>query len=175
MRTLLRSLILTAAGAGLLLAAAPASAAYHIPPQVRARLLRLRELRLRVAAYAKDHLGQQVGTGQCWDLVDDALRDAGADTSGDGNYVFGAPVDLGTVIPGDLLQFENVHFEHHSPDGSWYTSDYPHHSAIVASVSGRTITLLNQNVNGNQTVQYSTINLNDQTSGTITAFMPKLK
>lgn len=44
----------------------------------------------------------------------------------------------------------------------------------MASVSGRTLTLLNQNVNGNMTVQYSTIDLGDrQPGGTIQAYRPK--
>src|SRR5262249_19147986 len=138
---------------------------------------RLEKSRLRraVLSYAQGKLGKQDGNGECWTLVDDALRSAGAGTSGDGKYDFGNTVSLSALQPGDLLQFEGVKFEHHNADGSWYSSSYPHHSAIVESVQGRTITLLNQNVNGNRTVQRSIINLDDQKGGTITAFEPKLK
>ncbi len=138
---------------------------------------RLAESRLRrgVLGYAQGKLGKQDGNGECWTLVDDALRSAGADTGGDGKYVFGNAVSLSALQPGDLLQFEGVTFEHHNANGSWYSSSYPHHSAIVESVSGRTVTLLNQNVNGNRTVQRSTVNLDDHKGGTITAFEPKIK
>ena len=132
-------------------------------------------MRSAVIRYAQGKLGKQDGNGECWTLVDNALRAAGADTSRDSKYDFGNRVSLRALRRGDLLQFEGVTFEHHNANGSWYSNSYPHHSAIVESIKGRTITILNQNVNGNRTVQRSTINLDDQKGGTITAFEPKLK
>jgi hypothetical protein len=128
-----------------------------------------------VLAYAVAALGTQVGDGGCWALADEALKAAGADTSGDFAYVFGSAVDLYAVIPGDVLQFEGVHFEGPDPaTGGTYWQDFPHHTAIVYSVNGSQITLLNQNVNGDTTVQFTTINLNDLQYGTISAYRPQL-
>lgn len=126
----------------------------------------------KVLSFAKDHLHTQVGNGECWTLVDQALRAAGADTRGDAGYVFGATIPLSQVAPGDVLQFENVHFKHVDAH-SWYTQEFPHHTAIVASVDGSKITLLNQNVNGDRTVQYTTIDMADFVDGTITAYHPQ--
>ena len=88
MRVLRRILNLGLLGAlGLVSAAGPAPAASNgsifMPVQPRNRA---------VLAYALRHLHQKVGSGQCWDLVDSALRSAGADTSGDAAYVFGGRV-----------------------------------------------------------------------------------
>jgi hypothetical protein len=157
-------------GAGMVWAASPHSFASR-----RAGYLKRKALRMKVVAYAQGKLGQQDGNGECWTLVDDALKAAGADTSGDASYVFGTAMNLSDLIPGDILQFEGVTFKHTNSDGSWYTSDYPHHTAIVESVNGKTITILNQNVNGDRHVQRSTINLDDKQGGTISAFAPKLK
>jgi hypothetical protein len=130
-------------------------------------------LNQKVLSYAQSMYGKQDGNGECWTLVDDALRSAGANTSGDANLVFGQSIGLGSVIPGDVLQFKNAHFEHHNPNGSWYSNDFPQHTAIVSSVQGRSITMLNQNVNGNRTVQSSTINLDDLKSGSVQAYRPQ--
>src|SRR5262249_41216733 len=123
-------------------------------------------LNQKVLSYAQAHLGQVVGNGECWTLVDEALKSAGADTSGDGNCVFGRSVALEAVIPGALIQFEKAHFEHRE-GGRMSASDMPHHSAVVSSVQGRRISLLNQNVNGSRKVQYSLINLDDLQRGSV--------
>src|SRR5262249_12326025 len=41
-------------------------------------------LNQKVLAYGQAQLGKEVGNGECWTLVDEALKAAGADTSGDG-------------------------------------------------------------------------------------------
>jgi hypothetical protein len=132
------------------------------------------DLNNAVLSFAVANKGTQVGDGQCWTLVDQALKAAGADTSGDAACIWGNPVGLDAIMPGDVLQFENVHFEGATAGGGWYWQDFPHHSAIVYAVDGSNITLLNQNVNGDMTVQFTTINLADWQSGTITAYEPQL-
>jgi hypothetical protein len=130
----------------------------------------------RVVDFARSKLGQQVGNGECWTLAYQALDAAGAKRPGQDGltvYQFGDVVALGQLKPGDVLQFENVNFKHTNANGSWYSSSYPHHTAIVAAVAGTRITLLNQNVGGNRTVQETTIDLNDRLpGGSITAFVP---
>jgi hypothetical protein len=131
-------------------------------------------LNAQVLAAATGWLGTQVGDGQCWTLVNQALAAAGANTSGDSNYVFGTPVALNAITPGDVLQFEGAHFQHTDPaTGSWSSWDFPHHTAIVYAVNGSQVTLINQNVNGNMTVQLTTIDLNDLVSGNVYAYQPQ--
>jgi hypothetical protein len=131
----------------------------------------------RVRKYAESMLGKQVGNGECWTLVNAALNKAGAKQPGQGGYgtyVFGKEVALKDVKPGDILQFENVVFKHTNPNGSSYTNNFPHHTAIVNKVQGRQIDLLHQNVNGNRTVQTGTINLDHkQPGGTLLGYRPQ--
>jgi hypothetical protein len=175
MKAILRNLTMSAAAAGLFLTAGVGSAATYerytrFHPRRPAPVAV--NLNAFVLGYAESHLGEEVGRGECWDLADAALKAAGADTKGDGDCVWGKAVALGDVTPGDVLQFENAHFEHSDASGSFW-SDYPHHTAIVSSVKGRTITMLNQNVNGDKKVQYSTINLDDLKRGTVQAYQPQ--
>jgi hypothetical protein len=133
-------------------------------------------LNQRVLDFAAGKVGQVVGNGECWTLAAQALDAAGAERPGqDGldSYQFGTVVDLSAVVPGDVLQFEDTNFLHTNPDGSWYSLSFPHHTAIVSTVSATHITVLNQNVSEDRTVQTSTFDLNDrQAGGTITAFQP---
>jgi hypothetical protein len=123
-----------------------------------------------VLTYAKSKMGQQVGNGECWTLAFEALKAAGArlpGRNGVGVYDFGSKVSLKAIKPGDILQFENVTFRNASS-----FQNFPHHTAIVLSVSGSKITLLNQNADNVRKVVKTTINLADRKGGTIQAFRP---
>jgi hypothetical protein len=119
----------------------------------------------KILQFARDHLGQQVGNGECWTLAEDALIYAGAKPA-DG-YVFGTAIPLSSVQPGDILQFEAAIF---IGANYWMVVGMPHHTAIVSQIQGNQIQMLNQNVNDVRRVQYSTINLADLRSGKITAY-----
>lgn len=142
-------------------------------------------LNAKVVAFAQAHLGQQVGDGQCWALADQALAAAGAHRPGQGGwgvYTFGESYRAWGYIywrhrvgwmtyrikPGDVIQFEGVKFVY--PDGSW--NDFPHHTAIVLSVSGTKIGLIQQNSDGVMKVSTGTIDLAMKKSGTMTFFHP---
>lgn len=134
-----------------------------------------------VLQYAQSKLGQQVGRGECWDLVDQALRAAGAQPPGQGSlgsYQFGDVVPLDKVLAGDVLQFEGVVFKGAKGNGT-YTNNFPHHTAIVSRplviLKGRQIEVLHQNVNGDRRVQTGVINLDDQQGGTLVAYRPYAK
>ena len=128
----------------------------------------------KVLSWAKSRLRSQVGNGECWTLAHDALEAAGAKRPGQelGVYAYGTPVSLLSVQPGDILQFEGVVFK--SPNGA--TQQMDHHTAIVVtrvrSLRHPVIAILHQNVAGDRTVQYGTININERQSGTIRAFRP---
>ena len=152
----------------------------------------------KVLAFAEANLGQKVGRGECTDLVDAAYAAAGAKsetklgpTGPDANYVWGTPVDtvttanlsLAGVQPGDVIQMRDVTLVHTTtnPDGSWSTTTKTagHHTAIVESVSGSTITVLEQNVGTSSTpdsvrytVQHGTYDLSDLQGGTMWIYQP---
>jgi hypothetical protein len=152
----------------------------------------------KVVAFAEAHLGQKVGQGECTDLAEAAYAAAGAEsesmlgpTGPDANYVWGTLVttvttanhSLAGVLPGDVIQFRDVTLVHTTtyPNGSWYTTTQTaaHHTAIVESVSGSTIYVLEQNVGSantpdsvRHTVQHGTYNINDLQSGTMWIYQP---
>ena len=152
----------------------------------------------KIVAFSEANLGQKVGHGECTDLVDAAYAAAGAEsesqlgpTGPTANYVWGTLVgtvttanhSLAGVLPGDVIQFRDVMLVHttKNPDGSWYTTTKTatHHTAIVESVSGWTITVLEQNVGDSNTpdsvrytVQRNTYDLRDLQSGTMWIYQP---
>jgi hypothetical protein len=140
---------------------------------------RLPVLNARVLAFAQRSKGVKVGNGECWTLGYEALKAARAHLPGEDGYssdVFGKGVALDRVIPGDILQFEEIRFYRKNRDGSWYELSFPHHTAIVAAVNGKKITLLHQNVNNDKRVQSGVIDLADrQRGGTLKAYRPQAR
>src|SRR5690242_14388900 len=68
----------------------------------------------KVHHWSRGGLGQKVGRGECWDLAELALQQAGAQGSAaqgpmgdDADYVWGDRVELTEVRPGDILQFRD--------------------------------------------------------------------
>ena len=107
---------------------------------------------------------------KCFVLVDDALQGAGAKTARDfapdgrigpnDNYVWGDPVELDKIQPGDVLQFRNhkvvVRADVQNENGMWREQSTsgpyvrPHHCAIVVEVKADgTVVVAEQNVKPN--------------------------
>jgi hypothetical protein len=114
----------------------------------------------QIVAYPRSHYGERVGDGQCFALADRALRGAGAKSAadfgpstGDADYVWGTPVALADVRPGDVVQFRDYEYYWRAdgPDGAYRDEKggRPHHTAVVESVNGNgALTVLEQNVRG---------------------------
>jgi hypothetical protein len=134
----------------------------------------------QVLAYAQNHLGKQVGDGQCTALAEAAVAAAGGKpfsalgpSGPNADYVWGELITTITpfggwpaaVQPGDIIQFRNVHLTMQSetirPNGSWSTTTstqtMTHHTAIISAVRGNLIDVLQQNINGILTDQPGTI------------------
>lgn len=106
----------------------------------------LPQVNQRVVNYVNGQIGNKVGRGECWDLAAEALNNAHA--KWDGQYGFGAVVDWRKeeVMPGDIVQFENVFVEHRIEGGS-VREQYGIHTAVVVEVHGRgDYVLAHQNV-----------------------------
>jgi hypothetical protein len=109
-------------------------------------------LNQKVIQWASGHRGKKIGAGECWDLGEEALKRAGAKTSNDlgevgddTDYVWGDPIDVKDVIPGDILQFRDhvatieTKTVYTFADGTTETTTQessatrPHHTAIANS------------------------------------------
>lgn len=110
----------------------------------------------RIVSYARTRLGDRVGDGECFTLVDRALRRAEAksardfgDVTPDADYVWGTAVTLSELQPGDIIQFRDYECDIHteSPtEVSDFTHERPHHTAIVERVGENgAVTVLEQN------------------------------
>jgi hypothetical protein len=152
-------------------------------------------LNQKIYNYALNHLGKQVGDGECATLTYNALKAAQAQnfdelgpTGLDADYVWGKLIatitpqqkNLSSVQIGDIVQFRNVstYKKITQPDGSWqsWTDSYAHHTAIVAGISGHQILLLQQNVGNDpqrqKTVQKGQIDVDSLQAGTLWIYRP---
>lgn len=71
-------------------------------------------LNQKVVIWAQGQLGKKVGRGLCWDLGEQALKQAGAQTSNDlgpvkddTDYIWGEPIEIKDIEPGDILQIRD--------------------------------------------------------------------
>ena len=104
----------------------------------------------KVVIWAQGKLGKRIGKGECWDLGEQALKQAGAQTSNDlgpvdqdSDYIWGDSIDLKDAIAGDILQIRDhqvtttTETEYTFSDGSSEvvtestTAQRPHHTAIL--------------------------------------------
>ena len=136
----------------------------------------------QVVSFARDRLGQSVGDGQCFALVDQALRNAGAKSAADfgtvtpdADYVWGSRINLSDVQPGDIIQFRNYRYDRTIDTATRTDTDFqerPHHTAIVESMGANgAITVLEQNVPNGSPVQRSQLffsNVNTTSGGRTT-------
>ena len=110
----------------------------------------------QVVSFARNRIGQRVSDGECFSLVDGALRNAGAKTAADFgsvapdlDYVWGASVSLSDVRPGDIIQFRDYRYDRTIDTATRTDTDFqerPHHTAIVERVDGQgAIMVLEQN------------------------------
>jgi hypothetical protein len=119
----------------------------------------------QVVSFAKGRISKKVGSGECYDLADRALRNAGAKSAPDygettptADYVWGREVSLADVRPGDIIQFRNYRFDRRvdRSDGSYTTKfqERPHHTAIVETTGENgMMTVLEQNAPPGSPVQ----------------------
>jgi hypothetical protein len=124
----------------------------------------------KVVTYARGKLGRFVGPrGECSDLADAALKDAGASrladlqtVTEDGDYVWGDEVQPKDAAPGDIIQFRDfvmtkttttltITKDSRQTTTARATQEEtvkrPHHTAIVESNNGDgSMTILEQNI-----------------------------
>jgi hypothetical protein len=125
---------------------------------------------LQVLGYARRHHGERIGDGQCFALADRALSSAGARSAADygtvapdADYTWGTSIGLADLQPGDIIQFRDYRYDREvtteNANGSTTTDtdfqERPHHTAIVESVQGGEVVVLEQNAPDGSAVRRS--------------------
>lgn len=175
MRNGTRTVLITAALAGLL------ASAFAEPTGLNATVVK----------FCKEHMGKTVGNGECASLVSEAFKTAGAkphylfkEAPNPTDYVWGELVytleskagileekraSVMSLQAGDILQLRDVRFV-----GKTGFMTYPHHTSVVLDVNekAKTLTVLEQNVNGKRYVMEATYHLGDLKAGWIRAYRP---
>ncbi|HPV42308.1 MAG TPA: hypothetical protein PKX40_14105 [Spirochaetota bacterium] len=128
-----------------------------------------------ILAYVKRVMGKTVGSGECWDLAQEALDGTGADWSRP--FQFGLPLDpeRDEVKAGDIIQFKSVRIERKLDNGGrfFHTMGAPDHTAIIIGVEGKKqYRLAHQNSDGKRYVITSEVDLNYMTAGTFWIYRP---
>lgn len=131
------------------------------------------QLNQRIVSFVQGQEGKKVGRGECWDLASEALNSGGA--KWDGGYAFGDIVDWRKeeILPGDIVQFENVEVETRS--GNRITRErYVKHTAVVMAVAGKGLfTIAQQNVEPvGKKVAKSELHMADVRSGKLRFYRP---
>lgn len=130
-------------------------------------------LNQKIVNFCKEHLGQQVGNGNCYALAHCALIDAGArpkfgDYPDRGDSVWGDLVyymendgaalkssgRVDSILPGDVIQFRDCRF-----GGKGWRQGFGHHTAVIVAVKngGKALEILQQAYNGKNVVTALTI------------------
>ncbi len=126
-----------------------------------------------VLSFAQSKLGQKVGDGGCTRLIEAALAAVGAkpgeNLNSPGFYVWGAKLSAGeTMLPGHIIQFApGTRFQ--TANSSLWMDSFFGHAAIIESVNGSTITVLNQNMAGSPVIR-TTINLSTIVAGSFSVY-----
>jgi hypothetical protein len=133
------------------------------------------ELNAKVLAFAAGAMGTTVGSGECWDLAQQALDANMADWTRP--TTFGLPLnpEKDEIKAGDIIQFRSVKITEHLPGRvtRWETLGAPDHTAIIYTVLGKKrYTLAHQNVGGKRSVLTSDINLANITGGKYWIYRP---
>lgn len=133
------------------------------------------ELNDAIRAFVTTVLGTTVGSGECWDLAQQALDMNLADWTRPTNFGSLRNPETDEIKAGDIIQFRSVKTIEHLPGGATRRENLgaPDHTAIIYKVlDKKRYTLAHQNVGGKRIVTTSDINLTTVTSGKYRIYRP---
>lgn len=138
----------------------------------------LPELNKKIITYVDSVMGTKVARGECWDLAAGALAYSGAyfDRSSMKTVtIYGRKLNpkKEAILPGDLIQFENVQMKWTDGNTS-YSSSMGQHTAIVYKVNAEgDFEIAHQNTSDwGKKVGVSNFNLNYVTKGKVMIYRP---
>ena len=129
----------------------------------------------KVLAFVDSVIGTTVGSGECWDLVQEALDLNGADWTRPFNFGMSLEPESERINPGDIIQFKSVRLTSSLPGGGSMLQNIgaPDHTAIITGVQGKNrYELAQQNSDGKRYVTRSKVDLNNIKSGKFLIFRP---
>ena len=129
----------------------------------------------KVMAYANGVIGKTIGSGECWDLAQEALDRNGADWSRPVNYGMLLDPARDRIVPGDIIQFKSVRLRTKLTGGGmmYRTMGAPDHTAIIIGVEGeKKYKLAHQNSDGRRYVITSEVDLNSMIAGKFWVYRP---
>lgn len=110
----------------------------------------------KIIEYVDKVIGKKVDRGECWDIVNEALNQSGAEWESPED--FGKKIRPGkdTIYPGDIIAFKNASWS--VGDSKWHTG--PQHYAIVYEViDDKTFKIAHQNINKKKKVIVTELSL----------------
>jgi hypothetical protein len=128
-----------------------------------------------VLTYVKGVIGKNIGSGECWDLAQEALDATGADWSRPLNYGMLIDPSKDPIAPGDIIQFKSVRLRSKLPNGGmmYRTLGAPDHTAIIMRVEGvKKYTVAHQNSDGKRYVITSEVDLDCMITGRYWIYRP---
>lgn len=138
----------------------------------------LPELNAKIITYVDAVMGTKVDRGECWDLAAGALAYSGAyfdRSSAKTVTIYGRKLNVNKdeVLPGDLIQFENVHMKW-KEGNTEYSSSMGQHTAIVYKVNAeKDYEIAHQNTSQwGKKVGVSNFNLNHVINGKVMIYRP---
>lgn len=134
------------------------------------------KLNQEIIAYVHTVIGKKVDRGECWDLANYALKKVDADW--DKAFVYGNRINpfKDEVLPGDIIQFENVVIKYQEGN-NYYTETMGQHTAIVYKVKKKGVyELAHQNTQfSGRKVGLSTLDINTVVEGEMYFYRPTKK
>lgn len=138
----------------------------------------LPDLNTKIITYVDSVMGKKVDRGECWDLAAGALAYSGAyfDRSSMKTVtVYGRKINpkKEDILPGDLIQFENVEMKWTEGNKS-FSSSMGQHTAIVYKINAPgDFEMAHQNTSDwGKKVGVSNFNLNHVTKGKVMIYRP---
>ncbi|MEI6604170.1 MAG: hypothetical protein WCP35_02590 [Verrucomicrobiota bacterium] len=135
-----------------------------------AAALRMAEIPGKMAKYCTEHLGQQVGNGECWTLADEAFKACGLQRPGDDMRVWGRLLDLKKekMQAGDIVEYRSAKFSNGSFTG-------PEHTSVVVKGGKRKVTIAEQNWSGHKTVREAEFDSGLLIAGEVMVYRPTVE
>ena len=109
-----------------------------------------------IVTWLKAKVNSTIGTGECWDAAEAAIKSVGASRPGAALYVWGSPVQPGNLQLGDIVQFTGLTVKVVDEDGNWTENTFgiPRHTSVVSYLNtDGSVDVLHQNYNNVRTVQ----------------------
>lgn len=126
----------------------------------------------KIIQYIDSKIGKKIDRGECWDLAAGALSEVGCEHKS--LYVYGTKLNYKTeeLLPGDILQFENVKVKY-TKGSTTYFETMVHHTAIIYKVkNGLDLIIADQNGEQGKKVALDDLNLEHVVKGSIYAYRP---